>query len=321
MIFRRRSKSRPRFIFIGGTGRSGTTIVGDLLAQHPQVRLSNPTEIKFFSNNGGAIDLAFGSRFKNQSPDNNISFWNIRTRNNRRKNEKARFDRAFSKFVESIFEKWWDIDSPPPHGPGLSSGIHRSDFEKLLGKLGNRRYRNPRMAVAKFLSAYVSTQNEAGDEFYWVETSPMNIVNANRIHLLFPDALFINMVRDPRDVIASLLTKNWGPESALEGITWIEDRLHEGASSLKEVPVSQQITISLEDLTCNSRSASYLRLLDFLHLEDSPKMRSFFDSELTQDRSSQGRWRMEIDSEEFNKAFDDMCRRLENNGVDFYRST
>ena len=42
----------PIPIFIGGTGRSGTTIVGDLLNEHPEVRTSLPTEIKFLSNPG-----------------------------------------------------------------------------------------------------------------------------------------------------------------------------------------------------------------------------------------------------------------------------
>ncbi len=30
----------PIPIFIGGTGRSGTTIVGDLLNEHPEIRTS-----------------------------------------------------------------------------------------------------------------------------------------------------------------------------------------------------------------------------------------------------------------------------------------
>ena len=33
----------PIPILIGGTGRSGTTIVGDLLNEHPEVRTSLPT--------------------------------------------------------------------------------------------------------------------------------------------------------------------------------------------------------------------------------------------------------------------------------------
>ena len=43
-------------VFIGGTGRSGTTILGDLLNEHSRVRTSNPTEIKFLANRGGFLD-------------------------------------------------------------------------------------------------------------------------------------------------------------------------------------------------------------------------------------------------------------------------
>ena len=48
-------------IFIGGTGRSGTTVLGDLLNEHSLVRTSNPTEIKFLANRGGFLDVVFGS--------------------------------------------------------------------------------------------------------------------------------------------------------------------------------------------------------------------------------------------------------------------
>ena len=37
-------------VFVGGTGRSGTTVMGDLLGNHPDVRTSTPIEIKFLSN-------------------------------------------------------------------------------------------------------------------------------------------------------------------------------------------------------------------------------------------------------------------------------
>ena len=43
------SEFNPIPIFIGGTGRSGTTIVGDLLNEHPEVRTSLPTEIRFIN--------------------------------------------------------------------------------------------------------------------------------------------------------------------------------------------------------------------------------------------------------------------------------
>jgi len=44
-------------LFIGGTGRSGTTIAGKLLSRHTEVKLSVPVEIKFLTSGNGLLDL------------------------------------------------------------------------------------------------------------------------------------------------------------------------------------------------------------------------------------------------------------------------
>ena len=47
-------------VFVGGTGRSGTTVVGDLLGNHSKIRTSTPIEIKFLTNKSGLVDVVFG---------------------------------------------------------------------------------------------------------------------------------------------------------------------------------------------------------------------------------------------------------------------
>lgn len=125
------------------------------------------------------------------------------------------------------------------------------------------------------------------------------------------------MVRDPRDVIASLLTKNWGPTTPMEGLTWIEKRLTDGHDALKEIPLKQKVMISLEDLAINSRDESYMKILNFLNLDDSPAMRQFFQDELTPKNATSGRWADEISSAEFNSGYEEMARRLQLRGVRF----
>jgi hypothetical protein len=146
-------------------------------------------------------------------------------------------------------------------------------------------------------------QDEAGSEKYWVETTPMNIPTADKLLKLFPSALFITMVRDPRDVIASLLTKNWGPTTPMEGLTWIEKRLTDGHKALKAVPAKQKLTIALEDLAIDNREETYRKLTDFLDISDAPQMRKFFEEELTPENATSGRWKKEISSPEFDAAY------------------
>ena len=114
---------KTTLIFSGGTGRSGTTVVADLLNQHPEVRSSLPIELKFVSNAGGLLDITFGSQFAPQKAQAPVPFYSLRTRRNRRLLEIEKNDKNLILFTEKIKSQWWDIDSPPPHGRGFVSGI------------------------------------------------------------------------------------------------------------------------------------------------------------------------------------------------------
>jgi len=298
-------------VFVGGTGRSGTTIMGDLLGKHPDVRTSTPIEIKFLSNRSGLLDVVFG-RDDATSKKDAISILHLRTYRKRRLREKEKQAAIWAEFEDQVWNKWWDIDAPPPHGRGLTSGITRHNLEKLMSSLRRDLKINRIWAARRFMKRFIVLQDDAGDEKYWVETTPMNIPTADKLLLLFPSALFITMVRDPRDVIASLLTKNWGPTTPMEGLTWIEKRLSEGHKALQSVPAQQKITIALEDLAINGREETYQKVLTFMGLEDAPAMRDFFAQELTPENATSGRWKKEISSPEFNAAYDQMQARLQN---------
>ena len=295
-------------VFVGGTGRSGTTVVGDLLGQHEHIRTSVPIEIKFLANKSGLLQLVFGR----ETPDvhKNIAFFNLRARRRRWISKREKFKKIQSEFLDRIWNDWWDIDAPPPHGRGLQSGISKKELEKLLATLVSELRFNRVWAARRFMRNFISSQDAHKGQKYWVETTPLNIAQAERMLKIFPNALFINMVRDPRDVIASLLTKNWGPTTALEGIEWIEKRLIDAHHALRTIPAHQKITIGLEDLAINKREMSYQLLLTFLGLKDDAAMRAFFESELTPQAATSGRWKSEIATPEFLSAYAELEKRL-----------
>ncbi len=297
-------------VFVGGTGRSGTTVMGDLLGKHPDVRTSTPIEIKFLSNRSGLLDVVFGRDDAVKGMKEPVSILHFRTYRKRRLREKEKLANILAEFEDQVWNKWWDIDAPPPHGRGLISGISRSKLEKLMTSLRRDLKINRIWAARRFMKRFIALQDEAGSEKYWVETTPMNIPTADKLLKLFPNALFITMVRDPRDVIASLLTKNWGPTTPMEGLTWIEKRLTDGHRALKEVPLKQKITIALEDLAINKREETYQKLSNFLKIPDSPAMRMFFEEELTPANATSGRWKQEISSSEFDAAYEALQQRL-----------
>jgi hypothetical protein len=304
-------------VFVGGTGRSGTTVIGDLLANHSQIRTSTPIEIKFLTNRSGLVDVVFGYNQEIEKKSGKVSILNFRTYRKRKRKEKERFAKILAEFNKFIWEKWWDIDAPPPHGRGLVSGISKMDLENLLAQLERELKINRKWAARRFMSSFISKQFDSADEIYWVETTPMNIPEANKLQELFPSALFINMVRDPRDVIASLLTKKWGPTTPLEGLDWIESRLIAGHEALSVIKPDKKTTIALEALAINAREKTYKRLLDFLKISDEPAMQKFFVESMTPDAATSGRWKAEIDSPEFSAGYEVMTTRLAKAGVIF----
>jgi hypothetical protein len=299
-------KVRP--VFVGGTGRSGTTVMGDLLGSHGDIRTSVPIEIKFLANKSGLLHLVFGRDKSDQKEK--ISLFNVTARIRHHRRAKQALIKIEKEFLDRIWNDWWDIDAPPPHGRGLHSGITKQRLQELLDRLVKDLRINRVWAGRRFMRDFISSQENHGNQKYWVETTPLNVAQARRIKKLFPNALFINMVRDPRDVIASLLTKNWGPTTPLEGLEWIEKRLIDGHNALRAIPSRQKITIALEDLAIHNRENTYQSILTFLGLPDDPAMRHFFESELTPQAATSGRWKTEIATPEFLAGYAELEKKL-----------
>ena len=151
-------------VFVGGTGRSGTTVVGDLLGNHSQIRTSTPIEIKFLTNKSGLVDVVFGYSSEIEKSAGKVSIFNFRTYRKRKKKEKARLEKILVEFKSFIWEKWWDIDAPPPHGRGLISGISKESLEKLLSQLEKDLKLNRKWAARRFMKNFISAQFDSGDE-------------------------------------------------------------------------------------------------------------------------------------------------------------
>jgi hypothetical protein len=300
----------PTPIFIGGTGRSGTTVLGDLLNEHSLVRTSNPTEIKFLANRGGFLDVVFGSMNSQLENREKISIFHYRTYRQRAQKDLLQRRERFDEFSEKLWQKWWEIDAPAPHGPGLHAGIDKTVLQSLFDNYARSIKKNPIKHARKLMQGFIAQQKGGKGEKFWAETTPMNITYSHRLIKLFPEAKFIVIRRDPKDVIASLLTKNWGPNTPAEGVEWIEARIRADHEALKSVPKNQVMFINLEDLVTNSPHKSYNKLLNFLQLQDEAAMRAFHTNKMTAENASSGRWKKEISDPDFEAAIDAMNSRL-----------
>lgn len=130
-------------IFIGGAGRSGTTLLRVILDSHP--------------------NIACGPEFK---------------------------------FTPILTELWYQLQNNYKQFSEMFNEYHISDtdIDKITGDM-----------LISFLDKYRISQNKQRI----AEKSPNNILVFFQLHRILPQSPLIHMVRDGRDVVASLLSMDW----------------------------------------------------------------------------------------------------------------
>ena len=137
--------------------------------------------------------------------------------------------------------------------------------------------------------------------------TPATALNATSLLRLFPDMKMVHVVRDGRDVAASVARLwGWGPEAALE---WWLRRVRRVFLEQLKLPAGTMLTLRLERLVVTDRERSYAALLDFLRLEDEPEMRRFFDERVSPERMRTGPWR-ELMTEDRGQRFAERYREM-----------
>ena len=110
-------------VFIGGTGRSGTTILLNLLNRHPDFHASMPREIKYLTSRHGLVDIALNRPLGIEE--------NLKAKRN---NLIARALPLLGKSKVSLFESellgtWWSETGKK------SYGVIAQEVEKVLPEI------------------------------------------------------------------------------------------------------------------------------------------------------------------------------------------
>ena len=297
-------------LFVGGTGRSGTTIAINLMNRHSQIHASLPREIKYLTSRSGLIDLVYGRPIGLEEGATGV-----------RNNLFARLLPIIGKnklhyFQKNLHGSWWNEIGKKGKARGLIQAIDEetlSSAEKSF--LANFR-KEPEVAGRELFRALSAAQLKKSDIRYFADSTPVNIMQANYLNKLFPDALFINMVRDGRDVALSVANEKWGPSDPFKALSWWANRVLTAHLSLELIPIDQQITLRLEDLVYRNRDLSYDNLLKFLALESEVPLADFFENELTIDKLNEGLWKQKVTNpDKFDKKYSEVLERLEDKGI------
>lgn len=274
-------------LFVGGTGRSGTTIVGELLGAHSDLALV-PVELRFHVDAGGLADLCVGTT-------------DLQT------------------FEDRLRSRWFRRPPTKSGGPrGLHAVTDEATMDAALARLGERHGSDPWLACGQFMEELLRPFCEASGARTWVEMTPPNAKQADALCRMFPDARVVHMVRDGRDVAASVARRSWGPNDILSAIDWWATQLVRIHEAVEGVDPTRVRTVRLESLVLSRRQEEYAALVEFAGLEDDEPMRRFFDETVRPAGVHSGRWQHGLDEEaqrEVERRYADSLQRLEELGV------
>lgn len=269
-IDRPQEDERREIVFVGGTGRSGTHALAQLLGRHS--RLADvPIEARFHCNKRGMPDLLEGRITLQGYLDKLRGFWWHRVR----------------------------VDGLPR---GLYNLMRESEFDAALERFEAAYAEDPVAGCRGLFCDLLWPVADRAGKPGLVEMSSHNVRAAQTLLRLFPEARFIHALRDGRDSAASVAGKTWGPRRVGAAVGWWADRLRaieEGVRGSEDgaafsVPADRFRVVLLEDLVGYRREQTYENLLGFLGLEDELPMREFFDAEMTAEKAHLGRWRRQL---------------------------
>ena len=222
------STFRP--VFIGGAGRSGTTLVVDLLGTHPD--LSPVYETSFVL--GVARELLA---------------------------ERPRAHSAAA--IRALMHQWTEsLPRRPHHKRPHERYLHGPHYilfdrdyalaatETLIGELAT----DPIAGYRRFVESLFARHAELDGKPFWVNKTPTYIAALPFLKQVWPDLVFIHCVRDGRDVAASVLTRPWGPNTWSEAGSWWRDQIRPGLEFAQRYP-GELVVARYEDVLAQPTQA------------------------------------------------------------------
>jgi hypothetical protein len=279
-------------VFIGGAGRSGTTLVVDMLGLHS--RLSPIYETDFI--------VAFLNRFyvdqqtaAAQSAMEVREFMDKWTKplpmrpHNKRPHEKYHHGPHYV-----LFDRQFALARTEELAQAIEAGHREEGFHSFIAELFAEHCRIDRKPR-------------------WVNKTPAYVHHLDKLRQLFPDMRFIHCLRDGRDVACSVVSRPWGPKNFDEAAVWWSSKVQPGVDFGRQHP-EQYLEVRYEDLL--QKPEEHLgRILAWLGepAEEKRMLACYAEKGLPLDSGRMGGWKQSFtdkDTQGFNRLAGDLLKAL-----------
>lgn len=287
-----------RPIFVGGTGRSGTTVAGRLLGHHRDLRTTNPREIRFIASKGGLADAYAGLVTPEQ-------------------------------VVSSLWEHWYVRVKPSGARSGLFRRLDEEHMRVACAEYVERFAADPYAASRAFAETIVSATPEQGARGApsrarrWVDTTPANARAADRVLALFPEGVVVHMMRDGRDVAASFVSKPFGPTDVFTALEEWRERMIEAHRAEQACPPGRFLRVDLHELSVTRREETLAALLEGIGVAPDDRLSAWFAANVLPQQAHIGRWRRDYDdatAARIDARYAEITAELDASGVPYPRS-
>lgn len=201
-------------IFIVGCPRSGTTILAALLNLHTNIAAA--TETHFFN------FISKQRKYKWKEFDENQM--------------KLMLDEA--RIID--FCKHLEID------PELLIKYFMESFDSA--ELSEGATQKTEFYKKKVFDVFIRALLEKKKKERFCEKTPQHLYNVEEILKLYPEAKFIHLVRDGRDVVNSLMKMPWRPNGLLNNSRFWKKYIARGLKLSSKIDSSNFLTVKFEDL-------------------------------------------------------------------------
>lgn len=257
-------------IFIGGTGRSGTTVLMHMFWDHSEVLCFN--ESKFMCAPGGLFSMVRGVTTYEQFKHNMLTIFKNRLNRYSDASEAVCREVALS-YTEDVIED-----------------MLVSSFEKNISGMSITEQ------ARKFVSGIYGHGLRVSERKRFVDKTPHTVTMAGFLETLFPGMKYIHVIREPKDVYCSVVNKPWGPDNIEEFIDWYV-YIMQAANFMKAwVPEEDYFVVGLESLVEHTYEilSSLLELVSM----DKDSLLDSWVSMVSPENAHIGRWCNELSEEE-----------------------